>query len=150
MWGCIAENVGSIQKPLVPSLYVRVYRTRKKFSYLYQCSLTVCEGVSVDYKCIADPCMFPHCMWGCIESIKCNLHFKTVPSLYVRVYRNIFNLKTCRNGSLTVCEGVSEPHIYTSGERGFPHCMWGCIEAMFCVMNIQKVPSLYVRVYRSI
>ena len=88
-------------------------------------------------------------MWGCIGPWHPNPGRLGVPSLYVRVYR----LKTrfCRRiwSSLTVCEGVSMLPTHPGKNLLFPHCMWGCIEAIDAIFEDCKVPSLYVRVYRS-
>ena len=112
-------------------------------------SLTVCEGVSNEKKFVGTELKFPHCMWGCIGDSVITQTERLVPSLYVRVYRNIFNLKTCRNGSLTVCEGVSQYLTVKPKTATFPHYMWGCIARSSKQSITQEVPSLYVRVYRK-
>ena len=45
--GISAENVGNIQKPLIPSLYVRVYRTAAHGFPFPLSSITIREGISV-------------------------------------------------------------------------------------------------------
>ena len=45
-WGCIADDFAILNKRLVPSLYVRVYRHLTPQKFREFCSLTVCEGVS--------------------------------------------------------------------------------------------------------
>ena len=89
-------------------------------------------------------------MWGCIEFFR-YLHLAHgVPSLYVRVYRWSSVGKFRKRSSLIICEGVS---AYETGEvrQGmFPHYMWGCIAQALFFLMLRVVPSLYVRVYRSV
>ena len=51
-------------------------------------------------------------------------------------------------GSLIICEGISQHNSREVNRMRFPHYMWGYIGILrFRSLNIQ-VPSLYVRVYR--
>ena len=128
MWGCIEAYNRTGMAAAVPSLYVRVYRVKNTVFFLWDGSLTVCEGVSF----FNGFCAFND----------------NVPSLYVRVYLcSVFQvLGTCC--SLTVCEGVSPKVGLTRWKNVFPHCMWGCIEYIKSLTWETSVPSLYVRVYR--
>ena len=87
-------------------------------------------------------------MWGCIGWFCLILCEQVVPSLYVRVYRNLQRAEGRRWRSLTVCEGVSSNLAASSVSRKFPHCMWGCIDNIYDIYFKSLVPSLYVRVYR--
>ena len=91
---------------------------------------------------------FPHCMWGCIARLSCLPPGKTVPSLYVRVYRNRNEKNNSEISSLPVCEGVSRIWNIIKEWKPFPHCMWGCIVHILYQEKPRRVPSLYVRVYR--
>ena len=87
-------------------------------------------------------------MWGYIDS-GANFDFDNdVPSLYVRVYRNIYWNWTGDPGSLIICEGISRFPCFWVFFILFPHYMWGYIEVNRMRMTIHNVPSLYVRVYR--
>ena len=148
MWGCIVEPQAKIIKKGVPSLYVRVYRGNVWSRLKLSCSLTVCEGVSDEKNDGVWLSWFPHCMWGCIDSISSLSSSSMVPSLYVRVYRHFCCSIDFRKRSVTVCEGVSDLGIQTQGDWAFPHCMWGCIGWKPGSAGESGVPSLYVRVYR--
>ena len=128
---------------------MRVYRRRIVSVHIFPRSLTVCEGISTNCWNTLKKKMFPHCMWGYIERIYPLFFLFWVPSLYVRVYRKNkggFLLSPC---SLTVCEGISGWIIILISNRVFPHCMWGYIENILQAVNTGRVPSLYVRVYRT-
>ena len=107
MWGCIAPRCHSLSLMLVPSLYVRVYRHPHQPTGRNARSLTVCEGVSHNNNNIVERYRFPHCMWGCIDTILSAPSSSQVPSLYVRVYRPTSQNHYKQSSSLTVCEGVS-------------------------------------------
>ena len=87
-------------------------------------------------------------MWGCIGHLWGGPVYESVPSLYVRVYRNWNSVVTGRDGSLIICEGVSTEAEYIKMQFMFPHYMWGCIILQGLVGCPLFVPSLYVRVYR--
>ena len=128
MWGCIVLLLFCSCIELVPSLYVRVYRTRNLFQFVDTCSLIICEGVSA-------------------ISAASNV-ISGVPSLYVRVYRPSSLCCSRSISSLIICEGVSCLDFHLSPLNTFPHYMWGCIAASFSSGVLVSVPSLYVRVYR--
>ena len=73
-----------------------------------------------------------------------------VPSLYVRVYRKDAADDIKEKCSLTIREGISMRTIKESYFRGFPHYTWGYIALSASLSRGARVPSLYVRVYRSI
>ena len=89
-------------------------------------------------------------MWGYIDEkvfISCAVG---VPSLYVRVYRISAPNPQRPTGSLIICEGISYRKGAADMRVAFPHYMWGYID-MFSRGHLSiEVPSLYVRVYRSI
>ena len=89
-------------------------------------------------------------MWGCIINSSWSHLSNSVPSLYVRVYRN--PLPVCRNSrsSLIICEGVSWKLWKNICRSSFPHYMWGCIMRQMTRMHNRRVPSLYVRVYHRL
>ena len=89
MWGCIANALQNEINKLVPSLYVRVYRRTLCTRIMKRGSLIICEGVSCWRGSLGVLWMFPHYMWGCITYIQGTWRTKSVPSLYVRVYRRI-------------------------------------------------------------
>ena len=66
MWGCIGIGTALLQDAMVPSLYVRVYRTFFATLCVSPSSLIICEGVSFCRGLLAVLCSFPHYMWGCI------------------------------------------------------------------------------------
>ena len=107
MWGCIESGNALFFLYIVPSLYVRVYRGVQMDGQEKKSSLTVCEGVSCLSPSVCSFLLFPHCMWGCIAKYKAQKEVKKVPSLYVRVYRRLYVSHMRADGSLTVCEGVS-------------------------------------------
>ena len=89
-------------------------------------------------------------MWGYIIAgaiLGCR---ELVPSLYVRVYRFKPGDTRINYGSLIICEGISE-HVQEAAEMlPFPHYMWGYILKIICYNYHVFVPSLYVRVYRTL
>ena len=169
MWGCIAQHITAQEHRLVPSLYVRVYRGKKKTKKEKSCSLIICEGVSCTGICVNFLKPFLHYMWGCIEEVDDPRLLKDVPSLYVRVYRERPERKLYKTSSLIICEGVSaESQISHTWNKcsliicegvskmneelekllKFPHYMWGCICDKSEWFFTEKGPSLYVRVYQ--
>ena len=148
MWGYIISMLMLLRLEIVPSLYVRVYRTHRGRQTLFRSSLTVCEGIS---SLVFSPHLrakFPHCMWGYIITPQNPTTALHVPSLYVRVYHTHGSAPRGRRSSLTVCEGISRPVPFLKHQPVFPHCMWGYIGFKPCRNIFHKVPSLYVRVYR--
>ena len=127
MWGCIGRTPDATARGRVPSLYVRVYRTKNRSRWKKTRSLTVCEGVSTKFQKIKNSAWFPHCMWGCICLYSVLYLRACVPSLYVRVYRWRIRTGIVWQRSLTVCEGVSLDNDFIRRHIRFPHCMWGCI-----------------------
>ena len=127
MWGCIASCSLQICSNVVPSLYVRVYRRKKKCFVWWICSLIICEGVSTPADQPRTRLSFPHYMWGCIDGWTGIITMKRVPSLYVRVYRKKPGIYTVNRGSLIICEGVSTRNSHDVFRVKFPHYMWGCI-----------------------
>ena len=149
MWGCIGLILKHKLHWTVPSLYVRVYRDNSARTWQGECSLIICEGVSQACNYQRRPSKFPHYMWGCIVLVLSAYHQNAVPSLYVRVYREL-NLPLIQNDrSLIICEGVSELKGINNAIRQFPHYMWGCIMTIALRFAPASVPSLYVRVYRT-
>ena len=106
-WGCIIWFFTRQNKKDVPSLYVRVYRRFKLCVNFGGCSLTIREGVSSIFVVISNIFLFPHYTWGCIVWYVNFLICLIVPSLYVRVYRQI-----------------DKNRFYV---MAFPHYTWGCI-----------------------
>ena len=87
-------------------------------------------------------------MWGYIGRTPTNPKKRSLPSLYVRVYRVQICQLVRRQCSLIICEGISQHNSREVNRMRFPHYMWGYIGILrFRCLNIQ-VPSLYVRVYR--
>ena len=89
-------------------------------------------------------------MWGYISWFHYAFKPTGVPSLYVRVYRQL--LWTGRKGlrSLIICEGISWWHYSFKPTGLFPHYMWGYIDLSREIPELTTVPSLYVRVYRTL
>ena len=127
MWGYIFDETLKKQPAMVPSLYVRVYRVPLVSSIKYFRSLIICEGISTVIWGKVASIQFPHYMWGYIASRFANSSGVSVPSLYVRVYRNIIRERWTEWGSLIICEGISA--FFASGVWifRFPHYMWGYI-----------------------
>ena len=67
MWGYIDKALKLNGQYIVPSLYVRVYRSWTERQSSDLCSLIICEGISslnVNYNVLW---LFPHYIWGYIE-----------------------------------------------------------------------------------
>ena len=86
-WGYIDKTAKPRRFSHVPSLYVRVYRLYFGFLGLFESSLTIREGISPRTLEECRPYVFPHYTWGYIAACIDVHFFRTVPSLYVRVYR---------------------------------------------------------------
>ena len=149
MWGYIAKVDGKMPYPVVPSLYVRVYRKSRILCRNVICSLIICEGISPIYLTCNFVIWFPHYMWGYIAETVGSTEKRHVPSLYVRVYRWYFCFFLLIKCSLIICEGISSIPRRSSQINTFPHYMWGYIVKMNGFKQKYKVPSLYVRVYRK-
>ena len=113
-----------------------------------ECSLIICEGISMWEKFGADTMQFPHYMWGYIAIFQDRFWEWPVPSLYVRVYRQSDSNALRPVSSLIICEGISEKTAAKSRLYVFPHYMWGYIVLYHRLHCLHHVPSLYVRVYR--
>ena len=66
-------------------------------------------------------------MWGCIAGDLPEIAAEMVPSLYVRVYRDVSRDLGHSSGSLIICEGVSDKSIFYPCKWAFLHYMWGYI-----------------------
>ena len=149
MWGYIVLKPYLSKAEQVPSLYVRVYRSRESCPGFWICSLIICEGISVSRARTELLRAFPHYMWGYIAITAGREYWRAVPSLYVRVYREESGGGVTYGSSLIICEGISRKRTDISGIQKFPHYMWGYIEAGVQLPATTEVPSLYVRVYRA-
>ena len=127
MWGYIAILWTALQNASVPSLYVRVYRRMRLEKTETQCSLIICEGISLKYGREISEKEFPHYMWGYIGGYEDKSKTPAVPSLYVRVYRHPIPGQSLQAGSLIICEGISERSETGLTQTEFPHYMWGYI-----------------------
>ena len=87
MWGYIVIYTNKSTEPVVPSLYVRVYRPERDELTPVIGSLIICEGISYSIASFIVTNPFPHYMWGYIGYTQRNSFCFRVPSLYVRVYR---------------------------------------------------------------
>ena len=148
MWGYITATNFSSCPSGVPSLYVRVYRTRGTPEEQKRRSLIICEGISGHSRLVCRGLWFPHYMWGYITGETKRQSRRGVPSLYVRVYRSDRGGTTRKTPSLIICEGISSTRQIAEEFKVFPHYMWGYIgyPHFWGLMNI--VPSLYVRIYQ--
>ena len=147
MWGYIGLSLLQLQTNKVPSLYVRVYLFRfSLFLYFFR-SLIICEGIShlIVKRMVLE--LFPHYMWGYIDTRNGWGIWTHVPSLYVRVYRRAGSSRTKQSSSLIICEGISTRFFFCEMMRRFPHYMWGYIAISGILFLQSSVPSLYVRVY---
>ena len=72
-----------------------------------------------------------------------------VSSLYGRVYRSDFFSRHNFLCFLPVWEGVSSTNAIKGKFQSFPPCMGGCIERSNSMEKINRVSSLYGRVYRE-
>ncbi len=147
MWGYIGWKKTYIHRDAVPSLYVRVYHLNAYNAGQIICSLIICEGISRNPPPGFLLILFPHYMWGYIGVLKCWEPGKSVPSLYVRVYRRFCLSGAAGLGSLIICEGISEIAVPVRIFRLFPHYMWGYIVNCKRLLWVFLVPSLYVKVY---
>ena len=148
-WGYIGRKNQVSDTVNVPSLYVRVYRMLLFGLPGHYGSLTIREGISLYLPAGGSSFGFPHYTWGYIDWRWIYERKKTVPSLYVRVYRipgkNF--LQGCR--SLTIREGISNKTDWFNTDTLFPHYTWGYIGLLIQEQKRLSVPSLYVRVYRG-
>ena len=138
MWGYIERFPGFRVLLIVPSLYVRVYRMVGKFRKRMNCSLIICEGISPQPIFQVAHQAFPHYMWGYIEYIKSLTWETSVPSLYVRVYRQPSITLLNLSRSLIICEGISYTRNAGGTETAFPHYMWGYIEIGNGILQASK------------
>ena len=107
MWGYIDSSAFLQSFSQVPSLYVRVYRQRKRQERREPSSLIICEGISAQWGNCLKKRLFPHYMWGYIGSTINGFAALDVPSLYVRVYRERGWKRKVVERSLIICEGIS-------------------------------------------
>ena len=125
-WGYIGRGMSDQREGIVPSLYVRVYRKKRReflqkavpslYVRVYRtgngqggndnCSLTIREGISCKFlqNCFRDS--FPHYTWGYIDSRAGDANERAIPSLYVRVYRGMNPSGLSSICSLIICEGI--------------------------------------------
>ena len=85
-WGYIAVLCFTHFGFIVPSLYVRVYRTKMYSIFITTRSLTIREGISLSVSKSGQRDGFPHYTWGYIGIERRWKVIYFVPSLYVRVY----------------------------------------------------------------
>ena len=130
MWGYIGIEGMPLEFILVPSLYVRVYRTDGRHAGGRKSSLIICEGISKIHLPFVINKMFPHYMWGYIIYFVTLIVQKIVPSLYVRVYRVHLYETLTPERSLIICEGISLTANGNITVWRFPHYMWGYIVAL--------------------
>ena len=147
-WGYIGFLTLAEQRQLVPSLYVRVYRIFLNPIKPALCHLIIREGISDCKKYKAAAQMSPHYTWGYIAEYKTRREEAAVPSLYVRVYRLIWNLPRIWHCPLIIREGISNNADMITACRWSPHYTWGYIAPADSERLCSCVPSLYVRVYR--
>ena len=146
-WGYIIYDAAKFGLPVVPSLYVRVYRHCRRQAYHYRSSLTIREGISPTAVIKKELSWFPHYTWGYIELERAPFKKQVVPSLYVRVYRNTIWDSSGYIGSLTIREGISCVQFFKVWALAFPHYTWWYIGIIKTGAKMNPVPSLYVRVY---
>ena len=149
MWGYIGLKKITRFLTHVPSLYVRVYRAKFIQFPIHRRSLIICEGISSLLDLSWNSAMFPHYMWGYIGLSVQEQKRLSVPSLYVRVYRELKPVWKNGQSSLIICEGISWWHYSFKPTGLFPHYMWGYIDLSREIPELTTVPSLYVRVYRN-
>ena len=147
-WGYIAWLYFWLSPPAVPSLYVRVYRIPDTGRATTISPLIIREGISDCKKYKAAAQMSPHYTWGYIAEYKTRREEAAVPSLYVRVYRLIWNLPRIWHCPLIIREGISNNADMITACRWSPHYTWGYIAPADSERLCSCVPSLYVRVYR--
>ena len=85
-WGYIAVLCFTHFGFIVPSLYVRVYRTKMYSIFITTRSLTIREGISLSVSKSGQRDGFPHYTGGYIGIERRWKVIYFVPSLYVRVY----------------------------------------------------------------
>ena len=107
-WGYIARQEDK-KAMAAGSLTIRegisvVFCTRFKSWF---CSLTIREGISKVKEEVARNGRFPHYTWGYIDRDTARRKQRSVPSLYVRVYRAIQGGTLPVVSSLTIREGIS-------------------------------------------
>ena len=61
-----------------------------------------------------------------------------VPSLYVRVYRHIYNIYSPAIRFLIICEGISLSPANSLPDAQFPHYMWVYIEIGNGILQASK------------
>ena len=130
MWGYITATNFSSCPSGVPSLYVRVYRTRGTPEEQKRRSLIICEGISRARRNARAAEEFPHYMWGYIAATGAERRVRRLPSLYVRVYHQHGKLLKSLKCSLIICEGISGTLIFGGWWILFPHYMWGYISTI--------------------
>ena len=124
------------------------HKRRTSFSVRY--TLTYSEGISKDKFKRTKIEVFPHYTWGYIALVHLISDFLTVPSLYVRVYRTLTPGNCFCSRSLTIREGISKDKFKRTKIEVFPHYTWGYIALVHLISDFLTVPSLYVRVYRTL
>ena len=112
-------------------------------------SLTIREGISLTPDLVIVAKQFPHYTWGYIGKAGRPDASWWVPSLYVRVYRKWELWKNICRSSLTIREGISHAFYFVEWCKAFPHYTWGYITKPRERSRSGRVPSLYVRVYRT-
>ena len=147
--GISSWKIMNVKSHHVPSLYVRVYRTLTPGNCFCSRSLTIREGISKDKFKRTKIEVFPHYTWWYIALVHLISDFLTVPSLYVRVYREKGGYVLTVTCSLTIREGISECEKTMIISEPFPHYTWGYIDITNGRRTTTPVPSLYVRVYRT-
>ena len=128
---------------------MRVYRWLLLSFQVFLSSLTIREGISLVPAVVMMHSRFPHYTWGYIVSGIHRALGGRVPSLYVRVYHPGYPWELQPRGSLTIREGISTGGKTDDFWRTFPHYTWGYITRLIRCKPVWRVPSLYVRVYRS-
>ena len=101
-------------------------------------SLIICEGISINHPKTHLIEGFPHYMWGYIKPGRLFVCSRTVPSLYVRVYRVQPTARSSRFGSLIICEGISGDRLRSFIADPFPHYTWGYIEIGNGILQASK------------
>ena len=126
-WGYIAVLCFTHFGFIVPSLYVRVYRTKLYSIFITTRSLTIREGISLSVSKSGQRDGFPHYTWGYIDITNGRRTTTPVPSLYVRVYRTENEVLLLWDGSFTIRDGISKRNAKKDAKIAFPHYMWGYI-----------------------
>ena len=126
-WGYIGWQKRKRDRQKVPSLYVRVYHLSFSSFVFPWSSLTIREGISLSLRETSLVSLFPHYTWGYIAENNAATCGRSVPSLYVRVYRNFRCRVSVSVCSLTIREGISKRNAKKDAKIAFPHYMWGYI-----------------------